>query len=839
MDRAGLYNRRIDLTSHDFTARGCILLSTLMTDVRMALRRLLKSPGVFCVVVLTLAIAIGANTAIFSVVQSVLLQPLPYPDEDRIVLVGATTFSGGENPFSDRGYRHFADNNRVFERFGGISGDWFTLTGDGAPRQVLVGSMTLSAFEVLGVFPERGRLPTPEEDAPDGPSVVLLSHELWVSRYGADPSVLGRTVDLHGRPYEVIGVMPAGYDYPTAAMDVDLWTPFQLDPANENFGDHYIQAIARLRPGVTLETAVSDARRLVAGFDEVGYGPGWFQRVFDGGAVVRPLRDVIIGDTREPLLILLGTVAFVLLIACSNVANLLLVRAEGQRRENAVRLALGSSRALLARHVALESALLAFFGGIAGVLLAYAATSALVSIAPANIPRLGEIGINGTVLAFTAGISLLAALLSGVLPTLTSSSTQTMGTLRDGGRGSIGRVRHGTRNVLVMTQVALAFVLVIGSGLMVRSFAALHSVDPGFSTDSLLTFTVQPLPTKYEDAQAVARFYDRLIERLESVPGVTRAGAINTLPLAGWGCCNSISRIEEFPPAEGELPPSFHTRRTMPGYFETMSIPVIEGRAFTSDDHNHRLASVIISRSVKDTYWPDTSALGKRITVSGSGVQAEVVGVVGDVRRSLDIAPDRMLYVPMVDAEGANPGVMPVTAMTMTIRTAVEPLSLVDAIRTAIGEVDPDVPMVDVRSMEGVLDASLSRTSFTMSSLVIAASISIFLGAVGLYGVLFYVVSQRAPEIGLRLALGASPGAMRGMVVRQGLRLVGVGVLIGLIAAVVLGRVIATQLYGVNPVDPVTLATAAALFLTVAVFASVLPAGRAAAVAPMDTLRVS
>jgi putative ABC transport system permease protein len=813
--------------------------STIMNDVRVVLRGLLKTPGTACIVVLTLALAIGANTAIFSVVQSVLLQPLPYPDEDRIVYVAATTYQGGDrgSSFSDRGYWHFVDNNRVFEQFGGVWGDWFTLTGDGAPRQVLLGYMTLSAFEVLGVFPEHGRLPTPEEDTPGGPSVVLLSHELWVSRYGGDPSILGRTVDLNGMPQEVIGVMPAGYDHPTAPLDIDLWAPMQLDPASADFGSVYITAIARLRPGVTIEAAISDARSLVARFDEAGYEPSWFETVFDGGAVVRPLREVIVEDTREPLLILLGTVGFVLLIACSNVANLLLVRAEGRRRENAVRLALGSSRARLARHVALESALLALLGGIGGVLLAHAGTSALVAMAPASIPRLGEIAVDGTALVFTAGVSLLAALLFGVLPALASSSTNTLGLLRDGGRGStIGRARHRTRNVLVMTQVALAFVLVIGSGLMVRSFAALHSVDPGFSTANLLTFTVQPLPTKYEDAQAVARFYDRLIERLEAVPGVTRAGAINTLPLAGWGCCWMPSVIEEFPPAEGQRPPEFFHRRTTPGYFEAMSIPVVEGRAFTPDDHNHRLASVIISRSVKDRYWPDTSALGKRIVLGGT--QTQVVGVVGDVHRALDIAPDQMLYRPMLDAEGA-PSVMPLEAMTLTLRTAVEPLSLVNAIRTAIAEVDPDVPMADVRSMQRVLGDSVSRTRFTMSLLVIAALIALFLGAVGLYGVLCYVVSQRAPEIGVRLALGASPRAMRGMVVSQGLRLVSVGVLIGLVAAVALGRVMVTQLYGVHPVDPVTLAAAAAVFLTVAVFASVLPAGRAAGVAPMDTLRVS
>ena len=617
--------------------------SSLLHDVRVAIRGLRKAPGLTFVVVLTLAVAIGANTAIFSVVESVLLQPLPYPDEDRIVRVAATVHESrgatGDrgNPFSDRGYWHFVNNNRSFVKLGGYIGVAVPgpLTGDGPPRTVRAGLMTLSAFEVLGVFPELGRLPAPEEDAPGGPSVALLSHALWESQYGSDPAIVGRIINMNGTPREVIGVMPASYDFPTP--DVDLWVLLRLDPASSNFGGHYISAIARLAPGVTTEAASGDARSLIARFNELGYDRSWFEGIFDGGAVVRPLRDVIVGDAREPLLIVLGTVGFVLLIACSNIANLLLVRAEGRRRENAVRMALGGSRARLARPVFVESALLALIGGIAGVLLAYAATDALVFMAPAGIPRLGEIGVSGAALAFTAAVSVLAAVLFSVLPALGSISAKTMGALRDGGRtATFGRDRHRTRNALVMTQVALAFVLVIGSGLMVRSFDALRSVDPGFSADDLLIFTVRPLSTKYEGAEAVAQFYDRLIERLEAVPGVTRVGAINALPLMSDGP-ELTTVIEEFPPAEGEFPPVFAVRRTTPGYFEAMRIPVVEGRAFTSDDHDRRLGSVIISRSVKDRYWPDTSALGKRITVAG--VPTRVVGVVGDVRATgLDLA---------------------------------------------------------------------------------------------------------------------------------------------------------------------------------------------------------
>ena len=478
-----------------------------------------------------------------------------------------------------------------------------------------------------------------------------------------------------------------------------------------------------------------------------------------------------------------------------------------------------------------ESAVLALMGGAAGVLLAYVGIRALVSIGPAGIPRLDEIGINGAALAFAALVSVLAGLLFGVLPALRASSARVTAALRDGSRSAtVGRVRHRTRNALVMAQVALAFVLVISAGLMVRSFQALQAIDPGFSADGVLTFEVRPLPTKYAKPEAVAQFFDRLIERLEAAPGVIRAGAVDTLPLTG-SFNNFAAVIEEFPPAQEDLPPVFAVRRTTPGYFDAMNIPVIEGRTFTPDDHNRRLPSVIISNSVKARYWPGTSALGKRIDIGN--VSARVVGVVGDVREeSLDEPADQSLYLPMVNAAGGG-----VQAMTMTVRTAVEPLSLVSTIRGAIAEVDSDLPMAKVQSMERVLGNSMSRTSFTMSVLVIAALIALFLGAVGIYGVLSYVVSLRTLEIGTRLALGASPGAMRRMVLSQGMRLTGVGVLIGLVAALVLGRLMVALLYGVSPVDPTTLVATSAIFLAVAVLASLLPAARAARTAPVDALR--
>lgn len=571
---------------------------------------------------------------------------------------------------------------------------------------------------------------------------------------------------------------------------------------------------------------------MIARFDEVGYGPSWYETTFDGGASVRPLRDSIVGDSRQPLLIELGSAGFVLLIACSNVANLLLVRAEGRRLENAVRMGLGSSRARLASRPLIESVILALLGGAAGVLLAYAGTRALVSMGPPGLPRLDEIGISSSALAFTGVVSVLTGLLFGALPALRASSTRTIATLLDGSRNTtVGRHRHLWRNGLVATQIALGLVLVIGAGLMARSFEALRSVDPGFSAEGVLTFRVSPLSTKYPEPDDVAQFYDRLTERLESIPSVIRVGAVDKVPLAGFGQSFG-SVIEEFPPTEDERPPTFATRRAAPGYFEAMGITLIEGRTFISDDHDQRLPSVIISESVRERYWPDESALGKRIMVI-ERVPAQVVGVVGDIRDlNLETAGEQFLYLPIVDSTGDG-----AREFTMTVRAAVEPLSLVNAIRTAIAELDPDLPIADVQSMERILGDSMSRTTFVMSLLSIGALIAVFLGAVGIYGALSYLVSQRTPEIGIRSALGADRHHVRAMFLWHGISVAIVGVLIGLVAAVGLGRVMQALLYEVSPVDFATLVVASAIFIAVAALASYLPASRASRTAPVDALR--
>jgi predicted permease len=802
-------------------------------DVRTALRALRRRPGFAAVVILTLAVVIGANTAIFSVVDGVLLRPLPYPEPDRLVRVAALLLpqaGGDEMSFSDRGYWHFVENGRAFEGFGGYEGaaEW-PLTGEGPPLQIQVRAMTVSAFELLGVRPALGRLPAEEEGAPDGPQVALLSDALWRTVFGADPQVLGRVIELNGSSREVIGVMPPDYDFPTP--ETELWIPDQLDPASENFGGHHIEAIARLAPGATVESALADSESLIGRFSEAGYGPVWFEGVFSGEATARTLQEDIVGDAREPVLILFGTAALVLLVACGNIANLFLARAEARARETAVHLALGSGRGSLIRFVLAESMILGIVGGTLGVLLAYAGTRALVAAAPPMIPRLEDIRVSGAVLAFTALVSVAAGLVVGLLPALRAGSTKALDALKEGGRGgTAGRSRRRARAVLVTLQIAISLVLVVGSVLMVRSFAELRAVDPGFDPEGVLTFGVSPPPNRYENPEAVARFYDDLIARLRGLPAVSAVGAVNTLPLTGGGAVLTTI-IDDFPPAEGEFPPVFVIRRATPGYFEAMGIPVAEGREFIPDDHGLRLGSLLINESFKAEYWPTESALGKRMTTAGA--PARVVGVVGDIRDTgLSEPAEQFIYKPMLDSVGG--GVRP---MRVVIRSSAEPTALVPAVRGIVADMDPDLPITDLRPMDDIVSDSLSRTTFTMSLLALAAAVALLLGAVGIYGVMSYTVSQRTGEIGVRQALGADAGNLRRLVVAEGSRLALIGIALGLGGALLLGRLLQSLLFGVSPYDPIALVAGSVVFFGVAVLATLVPSARAVAVPPATALR--
>jgi predicted permease len=819
-------------------------VESFITDVHHTLRSLRRSPGFTIAAVLTLAVSIGATTAIFSVVDGVLLRPMPFPDPDRLVRVTLYTQPQAnatvEMPFAELGFFHLLNNNRTFAKVGGISvfagtngNDEWALTGIGAPYPLAVARMTAAAFDVLGVAPQLGRFPTPAEDRPRGSPVLLLSDTLWRTMFNASPSIVGSTVQMNGAPWEVIGVMPASFKFPQPAVDV--WIPFRLDPASKAIGPPSIGFIARLAPGVTIESATADAERLVAGFAEIGYPQNWTRDILTGKAHVRTVKDDVVGRSRRPLLILLGTMAFVLLIGCSNVANLFQVRAEARAVEAAVRVALGSGRRRVVQLLLTEGILVALAGGIGGVAFAYGGLRALVAIAPVSIPRLDEIGINLTVLGFTAGVSVAAGLLFALLPAMRTASSRVLNALRTGRNGSTSRERHVARRGLVVAQVALALALFVGSTLMVRSFSALSAINPGFDASRVLTLRIAPAATRHSDGEDIARFYDTLLEKVRAIPGVTAAGATSFLPMTGGigglGGPFLPTVIEDFPLDDGARAPNSVFRRATPGYFEAMRIPVIEGRTFIADDHQRRLGSVIISESLKNKYWPRSSALGKKVTIAGA--PARIVGVVGDVHDTAPDAPtEPVVYKTMLDERGGS-----VRGMAVTIRTSGDPLDVLPAVRRTIRELDPELPVSDIQTMQTVVGASISRTSFTMTVLVLAAGIALFLGAVGIYGVMAYGVVQRTGEIGLRQALGADRASVFRLILRDGLSMDVLGIVVGLAASIGLGRTLSSMLYGVSPYDGLTLRRGGVVSRAGGALASAIPVSRAVRVPPIVALR--
>jgi predicted permease len=819
-------------------------VETFFTDVRQTVRSLRRSPGFTIAAVLTLAVSIGATTAIFSVVDGVLLRPMPFPDPDRLVRVTLHTRPQAnatvEMPFAELGFFHLLNNNRTFAEVGGVSifagtngNDEWALTGTGAPYPLAVARMTASAFRVLGVAPQLGRFPTELEDRPAGAPVLLLSDSLWRTAFAMSPEIVGHLVQVNGHAWQVIGVMPPSFRFPQP--DVDIWIPFQLDPTSRNVNRPSIGLVARLKPGVTVESATADMERLVAGFGAIGYPLNWTKDVITGEAHVRTVKDDVVGRSRRPLLVLLGTMAFLLLIGCSNVANLFQVRAEARAVDAAVRVALGSGRRRLVRRLITEGIIVALAGGMGGVAFAYIGLHALVAIAPASIPRLDEIGINVTVLAVTAGVSLAAGLLFALLPALRTASSRVLKALHAGRSGSAGRERQVARRVLVVAQVALALALFVGSTLMVRSFAALSAINPGFDPSHVLTLRVAPGPARYADGEPLARFYDTLLQQVRTIPGVTDAGAASFLPMTGGigglGGPFLGTEIEDAPLPPGERPSNSVFRRATPGYFEALRIPLIEGRTFVTDDHQRRLGSAVISLSLKKRYWPNSSALGKQITIAGA--PARIVGVVGDIHDTAPDAPiEPVVYKPMLDARGGS-----IRAMAVTIRTSRDPLEVLPAVRRTIAALDPDLPVSDIQTMQTVVGASISRTSFTMTVLVLAAGIALFLGAVGIYGVMAYGVVQRTGEIGVRQALGADRASVFALILREGLRMDTLGIVVGLAASAALGQTLSSLLYGVSPYDGVTLVLAATVFLAVGALASAIPVSRAVRVPPAVALR--
>ncbi len=811
-----------------------------LPSLKPVLRRLWKTPGFTVVTILTLALGLGANSAIFSVVSSVLLEPLPYRDAERLVSVWHTAPGLNMPQFehSEATYLLYRQNNHSFDDLAVYAEQSSNVTGEGEPARIPSAATSASLFPVLGVQPMLGRLYREDEELPGAEPVVLISERAWKQRFGGAPAVLESTLQVDGVARRVIGVLPADFRFP--AKDVELWLPLEIDPAKADDDDFNYSGIARLKPGVTVAAAKAELDPLLLRLPELF--PGDLSRELLEKAqmktLVRPLADDVVGDVGTLLWILLGSVGLILLIACANVANLFLVRAEGRAKEVAVRTALGAGRRQIALSSLLESLVLTVAAGLLGLLLARLGLEALVALDPGSIPRLDEIGIDGRALAFTAALSLACGLVFGVFPALRQGDARINSTLRDGSRGAtVGRERHRARNVLVASQLALALVLAAGSALMLKSFTRLAQVDPGFDPAGVLTFRVALNDVEYRDAASVERFYTQVLDGLRALPGVTHAGAASSVPLTNGSSWSGMA-FEDYPRAPNDLPPIVPNLRATPGYFEAMGIEAIEGRLLAPSDAVDKSGALVVSETFAKKFFPGKSALGKRMQPGlGDGENwLTIVGVVADVRHeALTKAPVDLLYYPVTGRDGGAVGWLP-RVMSIAVKARVAPESLAAAARQAVWAVDPKVPIANLRTMDAVTAASMARTRFTMLLLSIAAGAALLLGAVGIYGVISYLVSQRTREIGVRMALGAARQQVVRMVLAQGLGVAAAGVALGLAASFVLMRWMKSLLFEVQPTDPPTLAAVAVVLLAVSVAATYLPARRAAAVEPVDAL---
>ena len=822
-------------------------MEAIIRELRQVARKLTRSPSFSFVTVLTLALGIGANTSIFTVVNSILIRPLPYPDQGELVVPHFTAPGMGieEVPYSEAAYLINAQENRVFRQIGVYGQTALNLTGGAEPERVPAVQATHEVLPILGAVPLLGRLTDLEDDLPGSPQVAVLSYGLWQRRLGGDPSVVGRTVEVNGVSREVIGVLPESFQFLT--READLFIPARFDRSEPDEGSFNYNGIARTREGMTAMAVEADMERLIrlwpqrysgmisqAMLDQIGMAPN-----------IIPLKEQVAGDVSQALWILMAAVGLVLLIACSNVANLFLVRAEGRQREVAVRAAIGASSRDLARHFLAESLTLGLLGGAAGLGLAWAGTRALVAFGPENLPRLHEIGMDLSTFLFTLGLSVLAGLLFGLFPALRYRKPEMAVGLKEGGRGGgLNRERHRARSALVVSQMALALVLLVGSGLMLRSFQALRSVDPGFDPHGVLTLRLTLPSSVYPDSESRLLFHDQLLERIGEIPGVVSVGASDLVPMGGE-VSNSGTWFEDFPTLPDQVPDVIESSRITAGYLETMGMRLLEGRGLTSFDARDRADVVLVNQALARRYWPGQTALGKRLTQNidlAEGASAEtrwrtIVGVVADVRsQAMNQDPTPAIFFPLVEGVEEADSRTPQTLAYM-IRTDEEPSALLPAVRETVWRVDPNLPIADVRTMDSVVGDSMARTTFTMVLLGIAAVVALLLGTVGIYAVITYVVTQRTRELGIRLALGAETREVTGMVLKQAALLAGSGIAIGLLGAVALTRLMRALLFGVSATDPVTFVTVSLTLAAVGLLASWLPARRASRTDPAEALR--
>ena len=802
-----------------------------MTDLRFALRQLRKSPGFTLTAVITLALCIGANTAIFSVVNAVLLRPLPYPHSEQLVRVFGSQPQLALAPSSPANFLEWKEENQVFERIGTYVGQGFNLLGGDKPERVIGARVSADLLPLLGVQPALGRLFTNDEDQEGRGQVVIVSHDFWRSRFGGGPNIVRQTITLNDRPYTVIGVMPPGFAFPSTRTQV--WVPIAFNAAERKTRDtNFIDVIARLKPGVSIEQARANmnavARSQTERYPKTNTGVG---------VKVVSLQEHIVGNVRPMLVVLLGAVAFVLLIACANVANLLLARAAARQREMAIRGALGASRSRVVRLLLTESVLLAVVGGAFGLLLAFWSLDLLVSLKPANLPRLAEIGVDRTVFLFTLAVSVVTGLLFGVAPALQVSKMDLNEGLKESSLGGTDSPRrHRLRALLVVSEVALSLVLLVGAGLMIRSFSRLLAVDPGFKADHVLTAFVSLPVSKYPKREEQTAFFDRLLERLRNVPGVSAAGLVTDIPL--YGGSSTGFDVDGRPEALPGQRPMTDYRLINADYFAAMGMKLVKGRAFSRYDTEAAPGVVIINETMATRFFAGEDPIGRRLDLSGDPKDLrDIVGVVGDVRNyGVDEEVKPEVYVPFLQsAPDYLSGV--VSAMTIVVRSTIEPTALAAALREQVQALDKDQPVSELRTMEWYLADSMAQRRFNMLLLGAFAGVALVLAAVGIYGVIAYTVTQRRHEMGIRIALGAKGGDILRLVFGNALATTLTGIALGLSAAFALTRLLRSLLYQVSPTDPVVFAAIPLLLLSVAVIATYLPARRATLVDPIEALR--
>jgi putative ABC transport system permease protein len=819
-------------------AAGDSMTRSIFQDVREAGRALRKQPRFLLIASLTLALGIGAVTAIFSVVNGVLLKPLPYPDAERLVTIASTAPGLGYDrfPISPDLFLFYQRHSTVFDDMALFQRRRANLTQTGAPEVVDTAVTTHRYFGTLGAAFSRGRPYGASDDRPDAARVAVMSHRLWTRKFGADESVPGRAVPIDGEPTVVVGVAPAWLD---EAGSPDLWLPARLDPANPPTGNFSWNAIGRLKQGVRVDQAASNLDPLVRRAMEEFITSDNYRSFLKGGGyrpVVRAMKEDIVGNVREPLWILFGTVGMVLLVACGNVANLCLIRAEARQKEIAVRLALGASRGALVRKLLVEALVLSVIGCAIGVGVAALALPTLLRLAPSTIPRLAEVGLDPIVLGFAVAAAGVSALIFGLVPAIRYTRANVLAAIRQGGRGSTDHPgRHRGRNLLVVAQTAMALVLLVGSGLLARSFAKLMSTETGFNATNVLTFRVGLPASKYPQPGDAARFGQRLVDRLSEIAGVESAGAVTELPTSTPS--GTAFDFRGRPAEPGRLPPLVQYQTVAGGYFTTLRIPLVRGRNFNASDLRDGVRTVIINQAVADQYWPGQDPIGKQLRQANGDPKAQrpwstVVGVVASIRQSgLRESPRPVVYFPLIADDQNAP-----RALSYVLRGP-QVAARADAVRQAVWSIDPELPLAAVQTLDEIVERSIVQFSFTMLTLAIAAGIALVLGAIGLYGLLSYAVSLRTREIGVRLALGAPASRVMRSVVASGAAIAGLGLVVGLLGAVVLTRFLSGLLYETPPLDLATFGAMTLLLFAVALVASYLPARRAASVSPLEAMR--